>query len=91
MSDPREFRPLVVWEATHDNGWTTRIDERRDGSFRAWAGSRSGRGIIDSIMPSVEAAHRTVMSSLRSETGHTTCSRRCSDWDIRSRRAPSQT
>jgi len=78
---------MVVWEAIHDNGWTTRIDERHDGSFRAWAGVRSGRGVDDSIMPSVEDAHRAVMSSLRTVTGHAQCSHGCSDWDIRSRRA----
>ena len=30
-------RHLVVWEARHDNGWTTLV-EQPDGTFVAWAG-----------------------------------------------------
>jgi len=89
MTVRRTFRPMVVWEATHDNGWTTRIDERADGSFRIWAGVSAERGMLDSIAPSVEDAHRVVMLWLRGATGHTQCSAGCSDWDIRSRAAKS--
>jgi len=30
-----EHRRLVVWEAQHDNGWTTVVMEQPDGTFVA--------------------------------------------------------
>ena len=32
MTDPHT-RHLVVWEARHDNGWTTLVMEQLDGTF----------------------------------------------------------
>ena len=37
MLEP-EHRRLIVWEARHDNGWTTIVMEQPDGTFVAWAG-----------------------------------------------------
>ena len=37
MTEP-ERRRLVIWEARHDNGWTTVVMEQPDGTFVAWAG-----------------------------------------------------
>jgi hypothetical protein len=33
-----ERRRLVVWEARHENGWTTVVMKQPDGTFVAWAG-----------------------------------------------------
>jgi hypothetical protein len=35
---------LVVWEAGHDNGWTTIVMEQPDGTFVAWAGEGNAIG-----------------------------------------------
>ena len=44
MTDP-EHRHLVIWEARHENGWTTLVMEQPDGTFVAWAGPDESVGV----------------------------------------------
>jgi hypothetical protein len=44
LSDPT-LRRFLVWEAPHDNGWTTVVLEQPDGTFIAWAGQGDAIGV----------------------------------------------
>ena len=44
MTEPAH-RHLVISEARHDNGWTTLVIERSDGTFVAWAGPDQTIGV----------------------------------------------
>ena len=45
MTEAVVRRHLVVWEARHDNRWTTLVMEQPDGTFVAWAGPDEPVGI----------------------------------------------
>jgi hypothetical protein len=52
-------RRLVVWEARHDNGWTTLILEQPDGTFVAWAGLvRQSASITSRTRPNTRKRRR---------------------------------
>jgi hypothetical protein len=79
MNILRTLRHLVVWEARHDNGWTTIIAEQKDGSFIASA-SNQGAVRADYVGRNVTHAHAAVIAALRWKTGHRRCMNECSDW-----------
>jgi hypothetical protein len=49
-------RRLVVWEALHDNGWTTLVIEQPDGTCVAWAGLGEAIG-VDYVDDTPKHAH----------------------------------
>ena len=63
MTDPHT-RHLVVWEARHDNGWTTLVMEQSDGTFVAWAGPEESVG-VDYVEDSPEHAQAAAMFALK--------------------------
>jgi hypothetical protein len=75
----RSFRLPVVWEARHDNGWTTIIAEQQDGSFVAFA-SNDEAVCVDYVGRNVTHAHAAVIAALRWKSGHRRCTNECSDW-----------
>ena len=75
-----ERRPLVMWQARHDNGWRTVLLEQPDGAFVAYAGIR--RTVILHREDSLERARDAALAALEQETGHGTCSPGCSEWAI---------
>jgi hypothetical protein len=81
MTEP-ERRRLVVWEARHDNGWTTVVMEQPDGTFIAWAGLGETIG-VDYVEDSPEHAQAAAMFALKRKSGHAECSPRCSDFEMR--------
>jgi hypothetical protein len=74
-------RRLMIWQARHDNGWTTVVAEQPDGTFVAWAGPDDAVG-VDYVEDTPEHAQAAAMFALRRKVGHGSCSRRCSDWEI---------
>ena len=79
MNILRNLRRPVVWEARHDNGWTTIIAEQQDGSFVAFASN--GEAVCrDYVGPNVTHAHAAVMAALRWKSGHRRCTEECSKW-----------
>ena len=77
-----ERRHLVIWEARHDNGWTTLVMEQSDGTFVAWAGPDESVG-VDYVEDTPEHAQAAAMFALKSKSGHTQCSIRCSGFEMR--------
>ena len=75
-------RRLVVWEARHDNGWTTVVKEQPDGTFVAWAGRGDPIG-VDYVEDSPEFARAAAMFALKRKSGHAACSNRCTDFEMR--------
>ena len=76
LGTPR--RP-VVWEARHDNGWSTVIAQQQDGSFIAFASN--GQAVcVDYVGPNITHAHAAVIAALRWKSGHRRCTEQCSDW-----------
>jgi hypothetical protein len=75
-------RRLVVWEARHDNGWTTLVMEQPDGTFIAWAGPDESVG-VDYVEDTPEHAQAAAMFALKRKRGHAECSPRCSDFEMR--------
>ena len=81
MPDPHSRR-LLVWEARHDNGWTTVVMEQPDGTFIAWAGVGEAIG-VDYVEDTPEHAQAAAMFALKRKSGHAECSPRCGDWEMR--------
>ena len=71
VSEPARRR-LVVWEARHDNGWTTVVMEQPDGTFVAWAGGGDSIG-VDYVEDSPEFARAAAMFALKRKSGHAAC------------------
>ncbi len=67
MTSP-EVRRLVVWEAQHDNGWTTVVMEQPDRTFVAWAGPGETVG-VDYVEDTAEHAEAAAMFGLKRNTG----------------------
>ena len=68
----------VVWEAHHENGWTT-IVAQHEGSF---VGYTVDGGAIELAYTGdrFEDACAAVLASLARQTGHAECSTECSEW-----------
>ena len=81
MTEP-EHRHLVIWEARHDNGWTTLVMEQSDGTFVAWAGPDESVG-VDYVEDTPEHAQAAAMFALKRKSGHGECSIRCSAFEMR--------
>jgi len=81
MTSP-EVRRLLVWEARHDNGWTTIVMEQPDGTFVAWAGTGETIG-VDYVEDTPEHAEAAAMFALKRKSGHGQCSPRCSPFEMR--------
>ena len=77
-----QSRRLVVWEARHDNGWTTLVMEQPDGTFVAWAGLGEAIG-VDYVENSPEHAEAAALFALKRKSGHAQCSAGCSHWEMR--------
>jgi hypothetical protein len=75
-------RHLVLWEAFHDNGWTTLVMEQSDGTFVAWAGPDESVG-VDYVEDCPEHAQAAAMFALKRKSGHDQCSIRCSAFEMR--------
>jgi hypothetical protein len=75
-------RRLLVWEARHDNGWTSVVAEQPDGTFVAWAGRADTIG-VDYVEDTPEHAQAGALYALNRKSGHAKCSSRCSDWEMR--------
>jgi hypothetical protein len=74
-------RRLVVWEAHHDNGWTTTVAEQPGGVFVLRVRNGSAEGLsceADSVAQACAAA----LAALARTTGHARCSLRCSEWTL---------
>jgi hypothetical protein len=71
----------IVWEAHHENGWTT-IIAQRDGSFVAYTVDRSVVELAY-IGDRFQDACTAVLASLARATGHAHCSAKCSEWAMR--------
>ena len=76
-------RLMAVWTARHDNGWVTSVVENPNGSFAAWAAPDGQGGGVYSIVEEAEDGRKAAAASLVRETGHTSCSRRCAEWSLR--------
>ena len=77
-----ESRRLVVWEARHENGWTTVVMEQPDGTFIAWAGPDETVG-VDYVEDCPENAQAAAMFALKRKSGHDQCSIPCSGFEMR--------
>ena len=64
----RERRHLVIWEASHDNGWTTLVMEQPDGTFVAWAGPDETVG-VDYVEDCPEHAQAEAMFRAETKVG----------------------
>lgn len=71
----------VVWEAHHENGWTT-IVAQHEGSFVGYTEYGGAVGLAYTG-DRFEDACAAVLASLADETGHAECSTECSEWVIR--------
>jgi hypothetical protein len=78
-----EVRRLVIWEATHDNGWRTKVGRRSDGTFVAVTRDPGGRRVFE-VAETLDAAHMAARQAL-TVGGHPECSIGCSEWAMRSR------
>lgn len=76
-------RFLVLWEARHDNGWTTVIAKHTDGSFVASTVRADEEECVHYVGQNVAHAHAAVVAAMRWKTGHRVCSSACTDWEIR--------
>jgi hypothetical protein len=79
-----QTRRLAIWEARHDNGWTTIVMEQPDGTFIAWAGRGDAIG-VDYVEDSPEHAQAAAMFALKRKSGHAACSAGCSEVEMRTR------
>ena len=59
MTEPERLH-LVIWEARHDNGWTTLVMEQSDGTFVGWAGPDESVG-VDYVEDTPEHAQAAAM------------------------------
>jgi hypothetical protein len=74
-------RRLVIWEAIHENGWTTTVAQRADGTFAAMTENTAGLQLSD-VAVTVEHAYDAVRRAL-AQGGHSQCSLGCSEWAMR--------
>jgi hypothetical protein len=74
-------RRLVIWEAIHENGWTTTVAQRTDGTFAAVTKNTAGLRLAD-VAVTVEHAYEAVRRAL-ARGGHAQCSLGCSEWAMR--------
>ena len=74
-------RLLVIWEAIHENGWTTTVAERSDGTFAAVTENTAGLRVSD-VGVTLEHAYDAVRRALARD-GHSQCSLGCSEWAMR--------
>jgi hypothetical protein len=74
-------RRLVIWEAIHENGWTTTVAQRADGTFGAFTEDTAGLRISD-VAVTLEHAYDAVQRAL-ALGGHPQCSLGCSEWAMR--------
>lgn len=72
---------LVIWEAIHENGWTTTVAQRPDGTFVAVTENTAGLRLSD-VAVTLEQAHDAVRRALAGG-GHSQCSLECSEWAMR--------
>ena len=75
-------RTVLLWEARHDNGWTTLVIAQQDGTFLAWAGLGEAIG-VDYVEDTAEHAQAAAMFALKRKSGHDQCSPRCSEFEMR--------
>jgi hypothetical protein len=75
-------RRLVVWEAHHDNGWTTSVSEQSGGVFLLHVG-RDGADGFSCEARSMGQAQGAALAALERTTGHRQCSPECSGWLLR--------
>ena len=69
---------LVTWEAIHDNGWTTTVAQRPDGTFVAVTEDSAGLRLTE-VAVTLEDARDAVRRAL-ARCGHSECSLGCSEW-----------
>ena len=71
-------RRMVTWEAIHENGWTTTVAQRPDGTFVAVTEDCAGLRLSEvavSLDDARDAVHRALTHG-----GHAECSLECSEW-----------
>jgi hypothetical protein len=78
-------RRLIIWEAIHENGWTTTVAQRVDGTFAAVTENTAGLRISD-VAVTLDDAYDAVRRAL-ARGGHPQCSLGCSEWAMRMTRA----
>ena len=84
-----EPRRLVIWEATHENGWRTTIGQRAGGMFVVVSRDTEGRRLME-VVATIEEA-RVAAARVLARGGHPECSLGCSEWAMRSRLAGART
>jgi hypothetical protein len=77
-----EERPRALWMARHDNGWQRYAVEQPDGSYAAWAAREGETPRVDYIEIDAETAKTAALFALAKKSGHHTCSRACSGWEL---------
>jgi hypothetical protein len=73
-------RRLVTWEAIHENGWTTTVAQRSDGTFVAVTEDSAGLRVSE-VAVTLDHAHDAVRRALAGG-GHSECSLGCSEWTM---------
>jgi hypothetical protein len=71
-------RRMVSWEAIHENGWTTTVAQRSDGTFVAVTEDCAGLRLSE-VAVSLDDARDAVRRAL-TRGGHAECSLGCSEW-----------
>ena len=71
-------RRLITWEAIHENGWTTIVAQRPDGTFVAVTEDCAGLRRSE-VAVSLDDARDAVRRAL-AHGGHPECSLGCSEW-----------
>ena len=71
-------RRLVTWEAIHENGWTTTVAQRPDGTFVAVTADCAGLRLSE-VAVTLDHARDAVRRAL-TRGGHAECSLGCSEW-----------
>lgn len=82
-------RRLVIWEAIHDNRWTSTIAERSDGTFVALTEDPAGLRLSE-VAVTLDEAFDAVRRAL-TRSGHSRCSLECSEWAMRTTRTTALT
>ena len=77
-------RPLAIWIASHENGWTTGVTENPDRTYAAWVTPDTTDSVTAAyIEVTPENARRAADYALVQQTGHRQCSPACSGWSAR--------
>ena len=71
-------RRMVTWEAIHENGWTTTVTQRPEGTFVAVIEDCAGLRLSE-VAVSLDHARDAVHRAL-TRGGHAECSLECSEW-----------